>query len=145
MTLAIKFYVCVFMTIFAIACNTTQVDTIEQNYIIQLPGQTPDEGELVHHVLLDVKDDLTEDLVIDFLDELRSLHKIEGVKNFHVGQFQDLGDARALSLYEFMMSMSFEELEDYESYQKDEIHQRVKEKLDQYLAGPPATYDLIVE
>ena len=58
-----------------------------------------------------------------------------------VGEFHDLGDPRAMSDLDVVMSVKFETDADYKTYQAHELHLKLKENAGKYLAGPPVTYD----
>ncbi|MEL6676208.1 MAG: Dabb family protein [Bacteroidota bacterium] len=98
---------------------------------------------LVHLVMLNIKDDLKTEQKKALMTELEKLGSLEGVMNYQIGQFEELGDARALSDYELILSMAFQSEEVYRNYQQDETHLAVREALKAYLAGPPATYDYL--
>lgn len=100
-------------------------------------------GDLVHHVYLNVKDDLTADQMSQLKEALNQLQGIEQIKSFILGEFKDLKDERAFSDYEIVLSMSFADEEAYETYQAHPTHVALKSKLDSYLAAAPATYDYI--
>ena len=108
--------------------------------IVELNSQTTQEGELVHMVFLKVKPDTDQAAL---MDEMKKLAEIEGVQDFAVGPFENLGDARALSEYALVMEMSFADSAAYGVYQKHPTHLNLRENLGQYLAGPPATFDYI--
>ncbi len=102
-----------------------------------------DAGDLVHHVYLDLKDELTAEDTTALLAELNKLRRISELKTLSIGKFADLGDRRALADYEFVMSMSFESDAGYKIYQEHPIHVQLKMALEDYLAAPPVTYDYI--
>jgi hypothetical protein len=96
---------------------------------------------LKHIVLFNLKDSLPEvshDLFLQSMDQLSSIPE---VIEFEWGKFADLKDPRALSEYEYIMRMGFENREAYKRYQNDSLHLRIKKKLRPFLAAPPATYD----
>lgn len=101
--------------------------------------------QLVHTVYLKLKPGLSGKENLALVAEISKLNGIEVVNNLEYGVFQDVGDARALSEYGLVMQMSFDNMDDYHSYQANEIHLNLKEQLGQYLAGPPATYDYWTE
>ena len=106
------------------------IDSLEQ--------KIENEGDLVHLVFLKVKTDANEAAL---LDELKKLASIEEVKDFQTGPFEDLKDDRALSEYNWIMEMSFENIETYKKFQDHPIHISLKESTKPFMAGPPATYD----
>lgn len=94
-----------------------------------------------HMVFLNIKDDLSKEEKKTLMSELKVLDEIEEVEDFEIGRFKDVGDGRALSDYELVMKMSFDNKKAYESYQDHPKHLDLKKKLGTYLAGPPAVYD----
>ncbi len=105
-----------------------------------LKGQIEPEGSLVHVVMFKLKPDTDQAALIG---EIKKLERIEQVKDLEVGGFEDLGDKRALSIYDMTMTMSFDSRADYETYQKHPIHLALKEYVTPMAAGAPATYDFI--
>jgi hypothetical protein len=96
---------------------------------------------LKHIVLFNMKDSLPEVSHDFFLQNMDLLSTIPEVIEFEWGKFAELGDPRALSEYEYIMRMGFENREAYKRYQKDSLHLEIKKKLMPFLAAPPATYD----
>ncbi len=103
------------------------------------------EAPLVHLVLFDLKDELSDDEREAFRKTLEDLAVIEQIKSLRIGPFEDLGDKRALAKYEMIMEMSFDNEADYKTYQNDPRHIAGRKKTGQYVAGPPATYDFLLE
>ncbi len=107
----------------------------------QLASATSDtntEYPLVHVVYFKVKPDADQAALIE---EINKIEAIEVLHELEVGTFKDLGDQRALSDYQIVMSMAFANEEDYKTYQSHELHLNLKKVVGAYLAGPPATYD----
>ncbi len=77
--------------------------------------------------------------------EIQKLENIDVVKDLQHGAFEDLGDKRALSEYQYFMEMSFVDKAAYKLYQKHPLHLKLKEKAKPMLAGPPAAYDYMKE
>lgn len=96
---------------------------------------------LKHIVLFNLKDSLPEVSHDYFLQNMDLLSTIPEVIEFEWGKFAELEDPRALSEYEYIMRMGFENREAYKRYQQDSLHLEIKKKLIPFLAGPPATYD----
>jgi hypothetical protein len=96
---------------------------------------------LKHIVLFNLKDSLPEVSHDLFLQSMDQLSTIPEVIEFEWGKFAELEDPRALSEYEYIMRMGFENREAYKRYQNDSLHLRIKKKLRPFLAAPPATYD----
>ncbi|MFK7905054.1 MAG: Dabb family protein [Chitinophagales bacterium] len=104
-----------------------------------------EKGSLVHMVFFKVKDDISTEDKAKLMWVLEGLDDIEEVKNFEVGNFEDLGDERALSDYDVVIQMEFLNAAEYKKYQEDERHIKAKGELKPFLAGPPASYDFVVE
>jgi hypothetical protein len=98
------------------------------------------EGDLVHVVYFDMKDDAD---VSAFITEIEKLRNIEEVQNLEVGTFKNLGDERALSQYELVMQMSFKDSAAYQIYQNHPIHLQLKAAAKSVVAAAPATYDFV--
>lgn len=117
-----------------------KIDMLEQQL---KSNSTSVKGELVHLVYLNTKNDLTENQYAKLIEDLNQLQGISSLKSFSLGGFKSLGDERALSDFEIIMSMSFQNEEAYQKYQTHPTHIALKEKLKDYIDGPPATYDYI--
>lgn len=115
-----------------------KIDMLEQQLQSKASAQS---GDLVHIVYLNTKDDLNTDQKSELVEALNQLKGITEIKSFSIGNFKNLDDQRALSDYELIMSMSFQDADAYQKYQVHPTHVSLKGKLDNYLAGPPATYD----
>ena len=111
-----------------------------KNTIVELESQIEPEGQLVHIVFFQLKPEADQAALIA---EIKKLEAIDVVKDLEVGPFEDLGDGRALSHYQIMMEMSFDDAAAYKRYQAHPIHLALKESSKAYLAGPPATYDYV--
>ena len=99
-----------------------------------------DTGKLVHVVFFKVKPNADVSAVIA---AIKKVQQIPIVQDLEVGTFEDLGDDRALSDYNLVMEMTFDNKAAYEKYQQHPIHLGLKESIGPFLAGPPATYDFI--
>lgn len=99
-----------------------------------------DTGKLVHVVFFKIKRDADASAAIT---EIKKLQQIPEVQDLEVGTFEDLGDARALSDYQLIMEMTFDNKAAYDNYQQHPIHLGLKDNVGPFLAGPPATYDFV--
>ena len=115
-----------------------KIDMLEQQLKTKASAQP---GDLVHIVFVNTKDDLNANQEAELIEALNQLQGITELKSFSIGNFKNLDDKRALSDYELMMSMSFQDAEAYQKYQVHPTHVALKGKLDTYLEGPLATYD----
>lgn len=86
---------------------------------------------IAHHVLFWLKADTTEEQKTAFLGGLKSLEKIEVVKNFHVGTPAPIERAVVDTSYTFSLILFFEDLAAHDVYQVHEIH---KAFLDEFRA-----------
>ena len=101
--------------------------------------------QLVHLVWFKMDPELTAEQDAAFIAELRKLDDIGEVNDLEIGRFQELGDARAMSELDIVMSMGFDSEQDYRNYQDHPIHVKLKGDIGEYLAGPPVTYDYWTE
>lgn len=97
-----------------------------------------------HLVFFSMKDGLAEEEISNFKNSLMSLAEIEGIITLKISEKQDVGDPRALD-YDIVMSVQFEAISYLNTYAEHPHHLKVRESLMKYLAGPPATLDLIPE
>ena len=100
---------------------------------------------IIHTVYFKVKKNLSESDLNTFVSEVKKLGQIEVVKDLEVGTFLDVGDTRALSEYGIVMQIGFANEADMAKYQEHPIHLGLKDKLGQWLAGPPAVHDFKVK
>lgn len=101
----------------------------------------PSKKSISHIVLFDVKETLTKEETLTLKESIQSLSKISEVLKLEFGEFINLKDQRALDQYEYILTLAFRSEEDYNLYQDHPIHKNLKAQLNNYLAGPPATYD----
>ena len=135
------------------SCTSTTVEENEAQPLIEIQDlqealencRVTNEAKLVHLVYLDIKDDITDSTKAVLLQSIDSLNNIEQIKSLDVGMFSNLDDPRAMSKFELIMNMKFMGPEDYNIYQNDPIHLRMKDKLGAYLSGPPVTYDYSIQ
>lgn len=107
--------------------------------------QAADNVPIIHTVYFKIKEGLSESDMNTFVDEVKNLAQIEVVKDLEVGTFLDVGDERALSEYGIVMQVGFAKEADMAIYQQHPIHLGLKDKLGQWLAGPPAVHDFRVK
>ncbi len=105
--------------------------------------QVPKSGDLIHMVFMNLKEDLTDKQISKFVEEVNQLQGAPGVRSFTLGDFKNLKDERAFSVYEMVATMAFDNEESYRIYQTDPHHLALKEKFKPYLDGVPGTYDFI--
>lgn len=107
--------------------------------------QSTNNASIIHTVYFKVKPDLSEKDISTFVGEVKKLSQIEVVKDLDVGTFLDVGDERAMSEYGIVMQIGFASEADMTTYQEHPIHLGLKDKLGQWLAGPPAVHDFRVK
>lgn len=100
-------------------------------------------GSLVHLVYLNLKDELTAEEKTEIIAAIDDLARIKEVNELEIGDFANLGDARAMSDLEMVFSMSFTSKLAYEAYQAHPIHLHLKTLVKPYLTAAPVTYDYI--
>jgi len=124
--------------------NTRQLERLEQeiaelaNRLENLPDH---KAGLTHLVFLNLKDDISPGQVEVIMERINQLGNIANVRNFSIGHYQDVSDPRAMSQYEIVLELAFENAAELASYQKDEQHIAIRADLKKYLASPPVTYD----
>lgn len=97
---------------------------------------------IIHTIYLTTKPDLSDEDKAKFITTVESLGQIEQVKSIEVAERLNVGDEeRALTKYNIILQMRFDNLEDLKIYDKDEFHAQVRGQLKEYLAGPPASFD----
>ncbi|MEM9934700.1 MAG: Dabb family protein [Bacteroidota bacterium] len=121
----------------------TELELAEANLVLaQLESNMPSKGQLIHLVLFKLKPDAD----IQFLsDELNKLASIDEVRDLSLGEFEEVGDERSLTEYPFMMQIRFDNVETYKNYQNDTLHLGVKKRTFHLLAGPPSSYDYLID
>lgn len=100
------------------------------------------DAPLIHIVLLDLKPGIDPDLVIRDIREIEGLPEIA---EFRTGKYIDLDDSRSLENFEVAIYTTFENVEAYEAYQKNEVHLALRDKLYDVLLRYPVTYDFMAE
>ncbi|MEM1220507.1 MAG: Dabb family protein [Bacteroidota bacterium] len=131
------------LMLFVGACQMESTPSDTKETTIAKPS-LPKNG-LVHAVYFDVLDSLLQEERSAFVDQLKRLAEVEGVYDFKVGAFQELGDPRALASYEWAILMTFTDSMAYRQYQQDPIHLEVKKAVGPYLAAKPASYDFMTQ
>lgn len=145
-------YLLIGLSIFLLACNhselevklaKTELELAEtMKALAQAESLTPSQGQLIHLVLFKLKPDAD----VQFLsNELNKLASIEEVRDLSLGEFEEVGDERALKEYPFMMQIRFDNVEAYKTYQQDTLHLGVKKRTFHLLAGPPSSYDYLID
>ncbi|MGI9518264.1 MAG: Dabb family protein [Pirellulaceae bacterium] len=113
--------------------------------LANLQSEKTGNRQLVHLVWFKMDPELTTEQDTAFIAELRKLDDIVQVNDLEIGRFQELGDTRAMSDLDIVMSMGFDSEDDYRTYQDHPIHLQLKQDIGQYLSGPPVTYDYWTE
>lgn len=98
-------------------------------------------GPLKHIVLLELKENCSEQDIERVVQALYSLQEIEEVIDLEVSQALDTGDDRLLSGYDIILYTELGSEADLKKYSKDEFHLSVREDLKPYLATKPKVID----
>ncbi len=101
-------------------------------------------GKLIHLVFFNLKSDLEEKELSQFIEVIESLRKISTIENLIYGDYLEVGDERSMKENELVMQVVFKDMNGLKIYQKDSIHQNVKMKLSVFLESAPVTYDYTV-
>ena len=144
----IKLILAVIITTFLASCSNPKLEKelLEaqlklketEALLAEAKSESDENYPLVHVVYFKLKPDADKAKLSAEIDKLKA---IDVVHELEVGIFEDLGDDRALSDYQMVMSMTFTNDADYTTYQNHEIHLGLKAAAKDMLAGPPATYD----
>ena len=112
-----------------------------ENRIQAQEEQISFENTLVHIVLLQLNEDISDEEKETLVKKLESLADIPTVKNLQIGMPEDTDDPRAMTDYDLVLHMGFSSLDNLVTYQKDENHLAIRADLKPYLAKPPVVYD----
>lgn len=102
------------------------------------------DGQLVHIVFFNLKNNLEEKQINQIVEEIERLRQISVVKNISYGDFIEVGDERSMKHLELVVQMVFNNVNDLKKYQSDTIHLSAKKKLKPFLETAPVTYDYAV-
>ncbi|MFK7758059.1 MAG: Dabb family protein [Flavobacteriales bacterium] len=102
-------------------------------------------GDLVHTVILKLKEDTDQHRIQEVIAELQSLSSIEETKCLQVAAKAQTIDPRAKIDYDLILQMAFESIEDLESYGANSFHLEVRRGLKNDLAQAPVVYDYWVQ
>ena len=111
----------------------------------QLNEADSKQGQLMHYVFLDIKENISEQQYQFLVEELKKLSNISGVKDLKVGRFENMEDDRALGNRDINFEMRFENKMDYYNYQQSKAHIKVREMLSPFLERAPLTYDYLIQ
>lgn len=137
-----------FTWLFFMSACTSPVDHKTTRPLIEEEGELVPksevafEGMMNHIVLFKLKDAATAPMLLHELDKLSDIPSIKSIRS---GRFKSLDDYRALSEYDVVMEVVLEDSLAYQNYQKHPLHLALKQKVKDLLAGPPATYDYIIQ
>ena len=104
-----------------------------------------EKGDFLHAVYFNFKENISEKDRTEFLVILNELKTIAEAKGTQIGIPKDTGDKRIRSDYDMVLHMSFNNLADYQTYQKHETHLSVKNRIGSMLAAPPFVYDFEIK
>lgn len=128
---AICFSICLFFC-FLISCSA-EYENINQK------------GQLVHTVILDLKDDILEEDRIFFVEQLKSLGSIKETHGLFVASYVLTNDDRAKTDYDVILQMTFNSEEDLFTYANNQHHLDIRATIKDFLAKKPIVYDYLVE
>ncbi len=103
------------------------------------------EGELVHTVILSLKDEVTQNRKEKIIEILKSLSDIKVTKGLTVSEKAETEDNRAKTNYNLVLQMSFNDLKDLHLYSVHSSHLDVRSQLKPDLASVPVIYDYWVK
>ncbi len=104
-----------------------------------------EKGDLVHTVILSLKDSTTETRKEEILDLLKGLKEVSGTKRLFTSIPAETDDSRAKRDYDIILQMAFDSVKKLERYSTDSFHLNVRDQLKKDLSGPPIVYDYWVE
>jgi|TARA_B110000977_G_scaffold174734_1_gene228875 hypothetical protein len=102
-------------------------------------------GELVHTVILSLKDNVNQKRKDEIIDLLVTLSEIKETQRLIVSTKASTNDTRAQQDYDLILQMSFKNQAELESYSINTHHLNVRAKLKSDLAKAPVVYDYWVE
>ncbi len=97
--------------------------------------------QLLHTVILTLKEEVTAAEKEEVLVLLKSLEEISETNGLIVSELANTSDSRAKKDFDLILSMSFDNHTDLEKYSTNEFHLQVREELKPFLAAPPIVYD----
>jgi hypothetical protein len=116
------------------------------NLELKTLSEKASKGKLVHQVYFNLKADLSEIDKEIFTDGLEKLGGIEVVESMVVEERKNVGDEqRALTQFDVLMELRFENKAALEVYAKDDFHQEIKKEIGRFLAKPPMTFDYVID
>ena len=99
------------------------------------------DGKLIHMVFFNLKSDLKEKEVNQFIEVIESLREINTIENLIYGDYLEVGDERSMKEMELVMQIVFKDMNGLKTYKTDSIHLKVIKKLSPFLESAPVTYD----
>jgi lipopolysaccharide export LptBFGC system permease protein LptF len=111
-----------------------------------LQSRNSTKSVLQHTIYFTLKSDLTEEKRMLFIEQLEGLAEIEVVQKVTAEARKNVGDeGRALKQFDVVMVVTLENEAALKIYDASEIHQNLKKSIGNYLAGPPASFDFVVD
>lgn len=99
--------------------------------------------DIVHTVLLELKDDISEEDRNRFIAHLESLCTLDMIKECYVTLPFDTGDKRLVQGHDVLLYTTFENLEALNAYAESEFHLEVRDKLKPFLSAVPKVFDSV--
>ena len=120
-------------------------DLEKVNSELKTLSENDSKGKLVHQVYFSLKADLNQTDKEIFMSGLEKLGNIEVVQQIIVEARDNIGDeVRALTQFDVLMQLKFENQAALEVYAKDDFHQDTKKEIGRFLAKPPMTFDYFI-
>lgn len=130
---SILYLVILFALLFA---TCTKIDLRDSHY---------EKGQIVHTVIFNLNDDITDVDRNYFIDQLKSLSKVRETKDLFVASYTLTNDERAKSNYDIILQMKFSSTADLYAYSNHEFHLDIRSKIAHLVAEKPLVYDYMVE
>jgi len=142
-------HIYLYLIFFLLSCNSSkelQTQLAEaQAQIALLQNQNKldnaEGNQLVHIVFLKLNDNTTIDQKKELIDAIEELHEVETLNQLVIGEIAETNDPRFISDDELVFYIWVNNMEDYEFYQKHELHLKLKEIAKNHLERAPAVYD----
>ena len=104
-----------------------------------------EKGDLVHTVILKLKENTSNLRTEEIISELQSLSSIKQTKCLLVATQAETADLRAKTDFNLILQVAFESIKDLETYSTDQHHLAVRSHIKNDLAQAPVVYDYWVE
>lgn len=127
-----RIIICVIFLVSVIGCGQVQKKTTNENYV---------SGQLVHTVLLKLKDNVSSERAKEVMELIETLSQIEEANGLFVASPADTPDPRAVQNYDFILQMAFNSIEELTTYSTNEYHLKVRSQIKNDLSATPLVFD----